>query len=63
MAHEQGLAEIDIKKIDIAGEFEVLKEFERPQKFASLDPGFNPYKEIVKIQLQVDNDKCIICRL
>lgn len=63
MAYEQGLGEIDIKKINIAGDFEILPEFERPPTFASLAPGFNPYEEIVKIQPQVDNDKCIMCRL
>ncbi len=63
MAHEQGLGEIDIKKIDVKGDFEVLPEFERPPTFSLLDPSFNPYEEIVKIQPKVDSDKCINCRL
>ncbi len=63
MAHEQGLGEIDIKKIDVTGDFEILPEFEKPPTFASLNPKVNPYEEIIKIQPQLEEDKCIMCRL
>lgn len=63
MANEQGLGEIDIKKIDVSGDYEVLPEFQKPPTFADLAPGFNPYEEIIKIQPRVDSEKCIMCRI
>jgi len=63
MAHEQGLGEIDYRKIDISGDFEILPEFEKPPTFASINPKFNPYEEIIKIQPQLNEEACIICRL
>ena len=63
MAHEQGLGEIDMSKIDVQGDYEQLPEFEPPPTFASLDTKFNPYEEIVKIQPHVKEEACIMCRL
>jgi uncharacterized protein (DUF362 family)/NAD-dependent dihydropyrimidine dehydrogenase PreA subunit len=63
MAHEQGLGEIDTEKIDIRGDFEILPRFESPPTFSSLNPTFNPYEEIVKIQPQLDRERCTLCRL
>ena len=63
MAHEQGLGEMDINKIEVVGDFEVLPLFERPPTFASIDPAFNPYEEITKIRPQVDIRKCVQCNL
>ncbi len=63
MAWEQGLGEIDVEKIDVTGDFEVLPEFEKPPTFASIDPKFNPYEEIVRIQPRLDEEKCVLCRV
>ncbi len=63
MAHDQGLGEIDINKIEVTGDFEIVPEFEKPPTFASINPKVNPYEEIIKIQPQVNNDGCIMCRL
>ena len=63
MAFEQGLGEIDINKIDIIGDFEILPEFEKPPTFASLDTTVNPYEEIVKIKPQLNEEQCVMCRL
>ncbi|MFC1822731.1 DUF362 domain-containing protein [Thermodesulfobacteriota bacterium] len=62
MAHEQGLGEIELDKIEIVGDFEVQPEFKRPPTFA-LDAKFNPYEEIIKIRPTLDENACIICRL
>lgn len=63
MAWKQGLGEIDVGKIDVEGDFEVLPPFEKPPTFASIDPAFNPYEEITKIRPRLDEEKCILCRL
>ena len=63
MAWEQGLGEIDINRIDVKGDFEIMPTFERPPTFTSLDPKFNPYEEIVKIQPNVNRELCSMCRL
>jgi len=63
MAWEQGLGEIDMNNIEVKGDFEILPEFERPPTFASLNPKFNPYEEIVKIRPRVKKEACIMCRL
>ncbi len=63
MAHEQGLGEIDINKIEVVGDFEILSEFERPPTFDKLNTKVNPYEEIVKIRPSLDEDKCISCGL
>jgi formate hydrogenlyase subunit 6/NADH:ubiquinone oxidoreductase subunit I len=63
MAWEQGLGEIDVAKIDVSGDFEVLPEFEKPPTFASIDPKFNPYEEIVRIRPTLDEEKCVLCRV
>jgi uncharacterized protein (DUF362 family)/NAD-dependent dihydropyrimidine dehydrogenase PreA subunit len=63
MAWEQGLGEIDVQKIDVTGDFEVLPTFEKPPTFASIDPKFNPYEEIVRIQPKLDEEKCVLCRV
>ena len=62
MAHQQGLGEIRLDRIDVEGDFEVLPTFERPPTFA-LESGFNPYEQIVKIQPVLDEGKCVLCRL
>ncbi len=62
MAHQQGLGEIDLGRIEVVGDFEVLPEFERPPTFA-LDPKFNPYEEITKIRPTLDEGRCVLCRL
>jgi uncharacterized protein (DUF362 family) len=61
MAYDQGLGEMDINKIDVVGDFEILPRFERPPTFAAIDPAFNPYEEIMKIRPRVDIQKCIQC--
>jgi len=63
MAHEQGLGEIDLKRIGVVGDFEVLQEFQKPPTFASLDSKLNPYEEIVRIQPKLDPERCVLCRL
>lgn len=62
MAHQQGLGEISLDRIEVEGDFEVLPPFERPPTFA-LESGFNPYEEIIKIQPVLDEEKCVLCRL
>ncbi|MFC1825242.1 DUF362 domain-containing protein [Thermodesulfobacteriota bacterium] len=62
MAHEQGLCEMELDKIDIVGDFEILPEFKRPPTFA-LDPKLNPYEGIANIHPTVNEDVCSICRL
>ncbi len=63
MAHEQGLGEIDINKIEVTGDFEILPEFKKPPTFSSLNADFNPYEEIVKIQPQLKEEQCNLCML
>jgi uncharacterized protein (DUF362 family)/NAD-dependent dihydropyrimidine dehydrogenase PreA subunit len=63
MAWEQGLGEIDVGKIDVTGDFEILPEFEKPPTFASINPKFNPYEEIVRIRPTLDEEKCCLCRV
>ncbi|MBT3311054.1 MAG: DUF362 domain-containing protein [Desulfobacterales bacterium] len=63
MAHDQGLGEIDIDKIDVVGDFEVLPEFKRPPTFDKIHTEFNPYEEITKITPTIDESKCTVCQL
>ena len=63
MAHQQGLGEIEVEKIDVVGEFQILQEFEKPPTFSSLDSKINPYEEIVKIQPKLDQERCVRCGL
>ncbi len=63
MACEQGLGEIDVERIEVEGDFEILPEFEKPPTFAAIDPKFNPYEEIVRIRPSLDEEKCVLCRL
>jgi uncharacterized protein (DUF362 family)/NAD-dependent dihydropyrimidine dehydrogenase PreA subunit len=63
MAREQGLGEIEMEKIDVEGDFEILPPFEKPPTFAMIDPAFNPYEEITRIRPKLDEEKCVLCRL
>jgi uncharacterized protein (DUF362 family)/NAD-dependent dihydropyrimidine dehydrogenase PreA subunit len=63
MAWEQGLGQIDVEKIDVTGDFEVLPAFEKPPTFAAIDRAFNPYEEITKIRPKLNEEKCVLCRL
>ncbi len=63
MAHEQGLGELNVDNIEVIGDFEILPAFEKPPTFADVNPKFNPFEEIIAIRPQLDEDKCILCRL
>jgi uncharacterized protein (DUF362 family)/Pyruvate/2-oxoacid:ferredoxin oxidoreductase delta subunit len=63
MARQQGLGEIEVERIDVEGDFEILPPFEKPPTFATIDPAFNPYEEITRIRPKLNQDKCVLCRL
>jgi len=63
MGWQQGLGQIDVDRINVTGDFKILPVFQKPPTFASIDPAFNPYEEIVRIRPKLEKEKCVLCRL
>jgi uncharacterized protein (DUF362 family)/Pyruvate/2-oxoacid:ferredoxin oxidoreductase delta subunit len=63
MAHQQGLGEIDLNKIKLIGDFEILPQFKRPPTYA-LDPKRKQtFEDIAGIQPTLNEEKCSNCLL